>query len=259
MYKDLESKVQERTNEVKEINKNLQQSNNDLLQFAHIASHDLKEPLRKIKTFAGRLRDDADTQFSSRGETFLSKVETSSEKLLMMIEDILNYSNINASENSVENVNLADILIDIESDLEVLIQQKNASINFDALPEIEGAPVLIHQLFYNLIHNSLKFSKPDAKQEIIIQSKLIRLENENFVQITLADRGIGFQTDESEKIFTTFTRLNAKEQYEGTGLGLTLCKKIVERHGGSITASGTRDQGAVFTIILPLKQKLNHI
>ena len=255
----LEIKVLERTKEVKEINKNLQQSNIDLMQFAHIASHDLKEPLRKIKTFAARLRDDAETQFSQKGDTYLSKVEHSSERLLNMIEDILNYSKLNATDNLVENVELTSIIKNIESDLEVMIQQKNASISYESPPQIEGAPVLIYQLFYNLIHNSLKFSRSDVKQEITIQSKMITLENEQFVKITIADKGIGFETNESEKIFSTFTRLNAKEQYEGTGLGLTLCKRIVERHGGSITADGSRDRGAVFTIILPRKQKSNHI
>ena len=259
LNQDLEVRIQERTKEVKEVNKNLQQSNTDLLQFAHIASHDLKEPLRKIKTFAGRLRDDTETQFSQKGDTYLAKIEQSSERLLNMIEDILNYSKLNAAENLVETIDLNLIIKTIESDLEVLIQQKNASISYDRMPEIEGAPVLIYQLFYNLIHNSLKFSRTDKKQEITFHSKLIKLEKELFVKITIADKGIGFESNESEKIFNTFTRLNAKEQYEGTGLGLTLCKKILERHGGSISAEGAKNRGARFTIIMPQKQKLNHI
>lgn len=237
----------------------LQRSNNDLQQFAHVASHDLKEPLRKIKTFAGRLAEDGGTVFSEKARTYLSKINIASDRMFSMIEGVLNYSMLNAHEQVTDTVNLNDTLKSIEADLELPIMQKSVTLQFGHLPSIEGAAVLLYQLFYNLLNNAIKFSKPNVPAIINITATSFKKEDKEYTEIQLQDNGIGFEKEYAEKIFTTFTRLHSKDQYEGTGLGLSLCKRIVERHGGTIKAAGEKDRGATFTIQLPLKQQRNSL
>ncbi|HVK47084.1 MAG TPA: PAS domain S-box protein [Pseudobacter sp.] len=242
----LEQLVTDRTRE-------LQRSNDDLQQFAHVASHDLKEPVRKVKIFASRLEKEFGNTMSDTASVYLKKIYSATDRMNNMIDGVLNYSTVNNLEQDFGNVNLTDILRNIESDLEVLIQQKGANIKYDQLSPFEGAPVLIYQLFYNLINNSLKFARKDASPLITISSREIQENNYPLTEITLSDNGIGFSQEHAERIFNTFTRLNAKDQYEGTGLGLALCKKIVERHGGSIRAQGEEGSGSSFIISLPVK------
>jgi signal transduction histidine kinase len=245
----LEEEVKKRTKELNKLNINLQQSNEDLRQFAHVASHDLKEPVRKVKVYTGRLEDDPGSIFTGKARVYLEKINTAANRMLLMIEGVLHYSTINSTEQKTELVDLNRLIKNIESDLELLILQKKATITYSGLPAIEGAPVLLYQLFYNLINNSLKFSQTNIPCRIgIITSQ----ENDKVI-ITLTDNGIGFDQEQSDRIFETFSRLNAKEKYEGTGLGLSLCKKIVQRHGGHIEGSGKKGEGAVFRIWLPLK------
>jgi light-regulated signal transduction histidine kinase (bacteriophytochrome) len=235
--------------------KSIQQSNHDLQQFAHVASHDLKEPLRKIRTFTGRLAEDPDSRFSEKAETYIDKVNTASSRMFTMIEGVLNYSTLNINQQNTEKINLNELFYNIQSDLELLIQQKSATIVNDHLPQIEGATVLIHQMFYNLLNNSLKFSKENEPLRITISSSIINQQGKDYARIVVKDNGIGFEQEYAEKIFDTFTRLNSKDLYEGTGLGLSLCKRIAERHGGSITANGQTGKGAEFIILLPLTQQ----
>jgi len=255
----LEEEVKKRTYQLNELNISLQQSNNELQQFAHVASHDLKEPLRKIKTFISRLTDDPGSHFSESGQLFLRKVNSAADRMNIMIEGVLNYSMLSAAHQKLEKVDLNETIRNIESDLEILINQKSATIHYANLPVIEGASVLLYQLFYNLINNSLKFSKPDLKTIIDINSLIKRMGNKDFVEITIQDNGIGFEQEFAEKIFETFLRLNSKDQFEGTGLGLSLCKRIIERHGGTIQAFGQLDKGATFVITLPLKQEYKNL
>ena len=179
--------------------------------------------------------------------------------MLMMIEGVLNYSMLNAIEQKIDNVSLDDVMRNIESDLELLILQKKATIRYEHLPEIEGAAVLLYQLFYNLINNSLKFSAAGTPPVIIISSSYIETDQKRFAVIKVEDNGIGFEQEQAEKIFDTFARLNPKDRFEGTGLGLSLCRRIVQRHGGDISATGEKGKGAGFTIRLPLKQGSNNI
>lgn len=248
----LEQQVQERTKALKELNQSLKISNEDLQQFAHVASHDLKEPIRKIKTFGNRLLDDYHHLLPEKGNSFLNKILSATERMYSMVEGVLSYSTMSASDQPAESVNLDEVIASIQTDLEVLIQEKKATIESDTLPVINGAPVLLYQLFYNLINNSIKFSKENVPVRIIITSSTAHLEGNRFAKIVLADNGIGFEQEQAEKIFTTFTRLNSKDKYEGTGLGLALCKKIVQRHSGFISARGERGKGAEFTILLPI-------
>jgi signal transduction histidine kinase len=149
-------------------------------------------------------------------------------------------------------VDLAEVIRQIAGDLEVLIHQKEAQIETHDLPSFKGAPMLLYQLFYNLINNSLKFARRGVPAQIVIGARLVNTDDRSRVRIDVRDNGIGFPQAHADQIFATFTRLHAKDQYEGTGLGLSLCKKIVERHGGTIEANSEPGEGAVFTITLPV-------
>jgi PAS domain S-box-containing protein len=245
---ELQKQVRERTAE-------LHRSNEDLLHFAHVASHDLKEPIRKIKVFGNMLADEFSGLLPERGLNHLKKIQNATDRMFAMIDGVLSYSTINAGQQPIEKVDLNKILDDIETDLEIVIQKKNAVIKRSPLPVIEGASVLLYQLFYNLINNALKFSKEGRAPLIAYYHSIINKDGIEYMEITIADNGIGLEQQYAEQIFNAFSRLHGKDQYEGTGLGLALCKKIVERHLGTITATGVRDEGAVFTIMLPVKQQ----
>lgn len=248
----LSESVLERTSALEESNQQLERSNEDLQQFAHVASHDLKEPVRKIKTFSHKLQDDFKDVLDERGNLYLNKIISSTNRMYSMIDGVLNYASVTATQQPLERIDLNTIIGNIATDLEVLIQEKRATLLYRDLPTIEGMSALIHQLFYNLINNSLKFSKTDTDAQITIENQFVIHESRKFAKLTVRDNGIGFDNQYAESIFTTFTRLNSKDRYEGTGLGLALCKKIVLRHQGTISAQGATDKGAEFTILLPL-------
>ncbi len=250
----LEQEVKKRTEELHKLNLSLQQSNDDLRQFAHVASHDLKEPIRKVKVYMGRLQDDPGSTFSEKGGTYLEKINSAANRMLAMVEGVLHYSTINSTEVETELVDINRLLENIESDLELPIQQKKATLSYSGIPSVEGAPVLLYQLLYNLINNSLKFSKSGTPCLITVTAGI----GSDYTEIVVADNGIGFDQGQAERIFDTFTRLNTKDRYEGTGLGLSLCKKIVLRHGGEISASSKKGEGAAFHIRLPLKGGRGH-
>ena len=235
---------------VKKRTRELRRSNEDLLQFAHVVSHDLKEPVRKIKLFNNLLKNELEPILDAKGKKYIDKVEHASERMFMMIDAILNYSSLNASGNPIEQVNLNEIIDNITADLELVIQQKQAIINVDTFPIIEGSPILMHQLFYNLINNALKFSKDGVSPIVTIKAQAISGQ----LKITVKDNGIGIEEQFTQQIFKAFERLHSKDVYEGTGLGLSLCKKIVERHHGTIEAVGTAGEGAEFIITLPQQQ-----
>jgi len=251
----LEAEVKKRTGELLRLNTSLQQSNEDLRQFAHVASHDLREPVRKVKVYSGRLQEDPGTEFSAKGRAYLEKIDSAANRMLTMIEGVLHFSTINSTQQETEPVDLDKVIRSIESDLELLILQKKAKLNYSRLPTVEGAPLLLYQLFYNLINNSLKFARMETPCRIDISSAI---EKDQAV-IQVADNGIGFDQDQSEHIFDTFSRLNAKDKYEGTGLGLSLCKKIVQRHGGEIRATGKKGEGSEFHVSLPLQGGIGHL
>jgi len=246
--------AEELTRQVSERTLQLQRSNDDLLQFAHVASHDLKEPIRKIKIFTNMIENDYAPILPERGMTYLGKVQNATDRMFSMVEGVLAYSTINSSERPIEKVDLDVTFEHIETDLEIIMSQKQAVIKREPLPEIEGAAVLLYQLFYNLINNALKFAKADEPPVIEISSSFIRKGTSELLKIEVADNGIGLDPDYSHRIFDAFTRLNTKDKYEGTGLGLALCKKIVERHHGTITAEGEMGKGATFIIELPTQQ-----
>ena len=253
---ELEDRVDERTKDLNAVNLALQKSNEDLLQFAHVASHDLKEPVRKIQTFADLLRRDTSSSLSERGTGFLNKIQHASQRMVSMIDGVLRYSSLDSYGQSTEKMYLTEILQAIETDFEVLIQDKKAILTYDKeFPVFEGAPLLIFQLFFNLINNALKFSRPGVQPVVSVTGTMEQSHGSEYVVINVKDNGVGFDPAYAHRIFITFARLHSKDVYEGTGLGLSLCKKIVDRHGGTITADAAVDQGATFTVRLPVVQE----
>jgi two-component system, LuxR family, sensor kinase FixL len=238
----------------------LEQSNEQLEQFAHVASHDMKEPIRKILMFTDRVQADKASTFSPQSKIFLAKIENAAGRLTEMVEGVLAYSALKGEKLVVERVDLNDVIKNIESDLELPIQQKAGVVTYSDLPTVDGAPFLIYQLFYNLFNNSLKFTNPDVPPVIQITASPVAKEtlkkyskdsNVPHYQIDFTDNGIGFPQEYAATIFKTFSRLHAKEKYEGTGLGLSLCQTIVEKHHGVIEGHGKENAGATFRIILP--------
>ena len=237
----------------------LEQSNASLEEFAYVASHDLKEPLRKISTFGDRLVATQSNSLSQDGKIYLQKIVDASQRMQTMISDLLSISMITGNR-SFENYSLQKILEETIQTLEFKIEQLNAVINADTLPEANIIPSQFRQLFQNLLSNSLKFVRQDVRPVITIKhtfldnNEIIHYQlnqSDKYHKIEFSDNGIGFENEFAGKIFAIFQRLHGRSEYEGSGIGLAICKKIVEHHGGIIYANGVPDQGSTFTIILP--------
>lgn len=242
-------------------NEELEQINNQLEAFAHIASHDLQEPLRKIQTYSNRLFQLESDTLSPKGRELNERIQNSTERMRNLIQDLLTFSKSNFSEAKFESVDLNTLLAEVLSDLEVKISDKNATIESKGLPTMLVIRFQFHQLLLNLISNALKFSKPNEPAHITITSELMSgdkvtsiepsTHEGNYHLITVADNGIGFDQRFADRIFEMFHRLHNRSHYEGTGIGLAICKKIVENHRGIITAHGRPGEGATFRIYLP--------
>jgi PAS domain S-box-containing protein len=230
-----------------EMNRQLLHFNEQLEQFAYAASHDMQEPLRKISTFASLLEDRNCDQLDDSGKTYLKKISNSVDRMSDIINDLLNYTRESKRRENIVAVDLNEIVKNVLSDLELIIHQKNATFLVDTLPSIRAMPNQITRLFYNLFSNSLKFSKETETPAIKVTVK----QTSTFLEICIQDNGIGFDPKYAEKIFGLFQRLNDRKSYTGTGIGLSLCKKIVENHGGEILAHSKPDEGALFIIRLP--------
>lgn len=242
----------------------LEVSNRQLEQFAHIASHDMKEPIRKILLLIDLIQTDRQNTLSDRSRTHISRIEKSASRLASMVDGVLTHSSLKGESPQMERISLNEVIRTVESDLELSFQQKQAVVKFFNLPSIEGSPFLIYQLFYNLILNSLKFTKAEVKPVIEITASELSADTAvsygldkalQYYEIVLKDNGIGFQQAYAETIFEAFSRLHSKDSFEGTGLGLSLCKTIVEKHKGLIRAHGEENVGASFHILLPQSQK----
>lgn len=259
----LEQKVAERTLELFRSNQRLEQSNRELQQFVYVASHDLQEPLRKIQTFINicvdRYLDDR-----SKLQYYFDKIFSSTKRLRNLITDLLRYSIVNAEEVFVKT-RLITILDETIGDIEFPSYAQQPEIEMDDLPEVEVMPSQIRQAFQNLISNSIKFRKPDVPCQIYVKAE--RVENKSvtsepsptgeWCRITFRDNGIGFKQDYAEKIFEIFQRLNDRDKFEGTGIGLSIVHKVVERHDGLIVAQAQENVGATFIIVLPFRHSAN--
>jgi PAS domain S-box-containing protein len=263
LAKDLKIRVEERTRELKDANASLITINKELEQFAFIASHDMQEPLRKIKTFTNRLDRNSTDQLDEVSKSYLSKIKSSSERMEALIHDVLNYSRLGYFENQFVETDLNQIVQNVLNDFEVLIEEKRAVINSDKLPVISAIPLQMNQLFHNLFSNALKFSKENEPCKVSIRSRMLtrgdvseRNLNTNFTycEIVFQDNGIGFKQEFADSVFKIFKRLNSKDKYEGSGIGLALCKKIVHIHQGEIFAESTLNSGTAFRFILPVRK-----
>lgn len=241
----------------------LERSNNELEQYAYVASHDLQEPLRKIRSFGSYLNETQGDKLDEKGRQHLGRIMNSAERMSVLIRDVLSFSSMRRQDNYVET-DLNQILNNVLTDLDLSVAQKNAVIESKQLPVIEAIPLQMNQLFYNLISNSLKFAKDKVNPHIKISSspianirkKELGLTNKSiYNEIIFTDNGIGFSPEYAEQIFGLFKRLNNKTIYPGSGIGLALCKKVVENHNGLIYAKADENSGASFYIYLPQKQK----
>lgn len=236
-------------------------ANKDLTTFTYVSSHDLQEPLRKIKNFVAVLLKDEEKNLSENGKNYLQKTYETSKSMQELIEDLLSYSRTKNTERIFEKTNIATILDEVKKDFEEVIQKKNVTIDATNLCVANIIRFQFRQLFQNLISNSLKFSKPLVAPHIVIKSEIgegSKLNNEKltpsniYCHMTYTDNGIGFDPQYNEQIFEVFQRLHSKEEYEGTGIGLAICKRIIENHNGIITATGELNKGAQFDIYIPV-------
>lgn len=260
----IEDIVQDRTNELALANDSLLKSNAELAQFAYIASHDLQEPLRKISTYMQMLENRAAERLDEKSLHYINKIQSSSTRMQTLIRDVLAYSEVVKESDIFTKVDLNEILEGIITDYELLIEQKKAAVHYGGLPVVDAIPLQMSQLFGNLIGNALKFARKDIKPEIRISCSIVTGSltdsqsldpHLNYYKIGVTDNGIGFEKEFEEKIFYIFQRLHRKSEYEGTGIGLAMCKKIALNHHGDLNATGSSTNGAVFNIFLPTGQK----
>lgn len=250
--KILENKVRE-----------LDRSNKELEEFAYVASHDLQEPLRKITSFSERLKEKLPDNLEPEVQLYLNRMLAATDNMRTLIDNLLEFSRISRTNRPFEKTDLNHILAEVKADLELKIEETQASIHSNHLPEIDAIPTQMRQLFTNLFTNAIKFRQPDKQPAITITATLLTekekeerqlpVEKEMY-EITVEDNGIGFEQDYADKIFQIFQRLHGKSEYPGSGIGLSICKKIIDNHQGEIFARGDVAKGAVFTLILPATQ-----
>jgi light-regulated signal transduction histidine kinase (bacteriophytochrome) len=226
----------------------LKRSNRELSDFAHVASHDLQEPLRKVTAFGDRLQAKFGDALGDQGKDYLARMQSAASRMQRLIEGLLSFSRVTTKAKPFEPVDLNKVTTDVLSDLEVRIQESGGRVDVSSLPTLSADPLQMRQLFQNLISNALKFHKDD--QQPVITVSAAEQAGTSF-QITIEDNGIGFDEQYAERIFGVFQRLHGRQEYEGSGIGLSVCRRIVERHGGSIEARGTPGEGATFRIVLP--------
>jgi PAS domain S-box-containing protein len=258
----LEQKIKERTNELEKSNEELKRLNKNLEQFAYAASHDLKEPTRKISVFADRIKSSLGDRLNENEMNYFVRMELAANRMNTLIDDLLAFSEVSQMAILKEEVELNYILDSVLNDLDLEIEQKNATIQVGKLFTLKGHRRQFQQVFQNLIGNALKYSKVDTSPVISIQSKKIqgkdtglRLSAEEqaneYYLLTVKDNGIGFEQEDSEKIFNVFTRLHSMAEYKGTGVGLSIVRKVIENHHGYIWAEAQPGAGATFKILLP--------
>ena len=257
----VEEEVAKRTKDLAEANKNLQKSNAELAQFAYIASHDLQEPLRKISTYSKMVQQIFNASNHPREENYLNKIISSAGRMHALIRDVLAYSELSTQNQLFTLVDLNKIFLNAKGDYELLIDEHQAVIECVNLPVLEANEVQMSQLFGNMISNSLKFARKEEALILRITGNITRADelsqhdlptDKEYVTIQFADNGIGMEPGQTKKIFNIFQRLHRKSEYEGTGIGLAMCKKIAQNHQGAIDAEGSNEKGAVFNVILPV-------
>ena len=272
--KNLENEIQERKNSeerVQELNRQLltnvdrlESANKELDRFAFMASHDLQEPLRKIRTFSDLLCLKCKNDLDNEAQIYINRIQKAAERMQELIKDLMTFSKISSEKKRFVKTDLNKLIQEVIGELESKIHDKKARIEVGKLPFLHINPILIRPLFYNLIENALKYSKKDLIPVINIysdnnspdQDALLNIrEQKKYSRIFIQDNGIGFEQKYAEQIFDMFKRLHSHVQYEGTGIGLALCKQIIEKHNGYISAISKIDEGTLFIIALPTEKE----
>ena len=230
----------------------LERSNRELEEFAYVASHDLQEPLRKIGAFGDRLIGRYGDALDERGRDYLTRMQGAATRMQTLIEDLLEFSRVQTRGQPFECVDLDEVLEHALEDLEARLEASGATVHAQRLPAIVADPVQMHRLFLNLIGNAIKYRRPDVPPVIDVRAAGIDQNDSQRVVIEIEDNGIGFEPHQADRIFGMFQRLHGRAAYEGTGVGLAVCRRIVERHGGTIRAEGRLGEGATFVVELPI-------
>lgn len=247
---DLEDKVKARTEVLEHYAEELNRSNRELEDFAFVASHDLQEPLRKIRAFGDRIEKNHSQQLDEKGLDYLARMTSAAKRMSTLITDLLELSRVTTRAKPFELNDLNEILQYVQDDLEIAIKESHAVVDIAPLPKLICDASQIHQLFLNLISNALKFRAPGLTPEVKITVDETLFMEQKAYTFVIEDNGIGFEQEYAEKIFSPFQRLHDRNQYAGTGIGLTVCRRIVERHSGVISASAEQGKGAKFSITL---------
>jgi signal transduction histidine kinase len=275
---DLERRVRERTADLQDANqllnaevgerrraeqklqiftRELERSNRELQDFAFVASHDLQEPLRKIQAFGDRLGSKFGPQLGEQGGDYLERMQSAAQRMHILINDLLTFSRVASKAQPFVMLDIGDTIGEVLCDLEVRIQQTGGSVEVGSTFPIEADPLQMRQLFQNLIGNALKFHRPGVPPVVKVvmdPPEIAEGPGAEICRVMVEDNGIGFDEKYLDRIFTPFQRLHSRAAYEGTGMGLAVCRKIVERHGGAITARSTPDVGTTFILNLPIRQ-----
>ncbi len=245
-------KIRRASERLQRLNLELQRSNNELEEFAYIASHDLQEPLRKIQSFSNLLQEECEQSLQGEAKLYLNRILNSAGRMRTLINDLLSYSRVSKSTHYMQSIDLKTVILSVLTDIELYIKETDATITIEELPKIEADPLLMQQLFQNLIMNAIHYRHPERKPIITISAKDIK---ENLITISVQDNGIGFDQQYTDKIFRIFERLYSKQEKSGTGIGLAICRKIVEQHQGRITAKSKINVGSTFIVTLPVNSQ----
>ena len=244
----------EHAEELADANLKLKRSNEDLEQFAYIVSHDLQEPLRKVTAFGGLLRTRAAAALDETCRDYLDRMTNAATRMQRLILDLLEFSRVSTHGHPFQPVALRPLIMEVLGDLEKRLADSGGAVIVEDLPTLHADALQMQQLFQNLIGNALKFAKPGVVPEVRVACRL--LDNQE-LEITVSDNGIGFDEKYLDKIFLPFQRLHTRDEYEGTGIGLAICRKIAIRHGGALSARSQVGQGATFVIRLPAEPRMS--
>ncbi len=261
-YSRMAQAIRERSRELSTANESLRQSNRELEQFASVASHDLQEPLRKIEAFADRLKVYAAPGENTRVLEYVDRILASTRRMRTLITDLLTYSRVSTRALPFVHVDLGQVAREVLADLEERVKEADGRVEIGPLPALEADALQMRQIVQNLVGNALKFRRPGVASEVRLAGETtedpggpVAADRPGpWCRLTVTDNGIGFEDVYKERIFEVFQRLHGRGEYEGTGMGLAICRKIVERHGGRISAAGRSGQGAVFEVVLPMRQ-----
>lgn len=256
----LEQRVAQRTAELSAANLmlaqhtvQLERSNRELVDFAFVASHDLQEPLRKIQAFGERLRTRSSTQLDEQALDYLTRMQNAAARMQTLIQDLLAFSRVTTKAQPFRSIALDEVAAEVLSDLEVRIEQTGATVEVGPLPRLMADRTQMRQLLQNLIANALKFRAKERAPVVKLSARTVQAEDGERIELSVQDNGIGFEPKYAERIFGLFQRLHGRGEYEGSGVGLAICRKIAERHGGSITAASVPGHGATFNVTLPAR------